>query len=193
MGYCSFHQAIPEESELYHLLETDPAAALVLEAFWHHGSYPLDLRECADEVEDILGKIAAGDETELAAVQTAFDRLEVSIERTCAANLGLKARTAFVEKVHAPIRQWVKLRWASLGREDGPQFAEQLLFGNARLGPFAKLDSAFVRRAADFFREPGILWLSEVEAVGFGDDLRGLADLCITADECREVILMSGE
>lgn len=192
VGYCSYHQAIPLESDLDRLIRTDPAAVVVLKDFWASGSRPLDLREADDEVEDRLAWLAEKDPGGIVAVRSAFDRLEAAIERTCDAHSGLNQRVAFLEKSHSEIQSWIEARWVRLGRADGTRLAEQLLFGNTRRASFAALDTAFVREAAEFFDEPGVLPLSPEESETSVVDVLELAKLCVSAAASHEMILIYG-
>ena len=194
MGYSAFYQAVPEASDLYLLLSSGRAENSLLEAFWKQGGVPLDLRECGEEeLAEVLDWYTDGDPEELAATRVVLDRLEATIATTAAEHLGLLERSAFLEKTSNAILQWIEDRSGKIGREEGTRFAQQILFGNARLGEFGQLDLPLVREAAAFFAEPDALILSPDDDSSFGHDLRSLANLCIIAAECDEIILMAGD
>ncbi len=197
MGYCSFHQAVPENSDLFRLLENDRLAEALLTWFWSEGSHPLKFREMGDEdVEEHLNSYVKQAKVKRTIAQSMFDRLKAAVKRTCIEHPGLEGRTAFLEKSHVQIQEWLKNRFSLTGLEDGPRIAQQFLFGNSGghdYGSFGRYDSALVRQAAAFFLEHDDFALSDEADDWFGDDLQRLADLFIAADRCGEIVLMYGE
>ena len=103
MSYCSFSQAMPDESELYRLLKEDRAVELLLISLWNQGGRPLDLHEMQiDEMEECLDHtVESYGFEDRAHVDRTFARLDSAIQRTCQAHPGLMERSAFIENVHS--------------------------------------------------------------------------------------------
>lgn len=146
MGYCPYYQAIPENCDLFRLLDDDLQAAKLFTGFANCGARPLDLfEEGPEDVQDRLDYGYEGDVDfpSVADVKDAFQRLHHAIERSVAANPGLMDRTAFLNKSQDEIERLLRLHAEALGDPEAIESVPRLLAG---VRPFAEPLFDFVDR-----------------------------------------------
>lgn len=202
MGFATYYQAIPVESDLYHLLQEDRAVELLYMGLWHN-SKPLDVRETDPEeldelFDDIVERLGFENRDQ---VDRTFARLEAAAARACEADPDLISRTGFVEKVHSEMKSCLARKFAEAGIEEADELSSRLIFGESTISPGCRhphdcislISPGTVKRCSEALSAIDTTSLGPFERFDFTEDLESLIKLYREAGERGEAVIIHGE
>ena len=136
MGHPIVLQAVPADSRLYRLLESDPVVGTIVAQLFNAGGGPYTWAGL-DDIDDFLVGMTGSPPTfpDSAAVGRAWGELQRALAEARAAHPCLEQRQAYLDKTQWDIDQRVARELRRWGRADAEQFARAIVFGAEPLTP----------------------------------------------------------